>query len=664
MFRNMSIKTQIISSAFFLVLLSVVCASGTALWYAYIYMKNTFSDEATRSIVGFEQIIAGTMKETEAFRDNLIHLEELGRLVSERDKEGVYALTKPILNASGVDVLVIAAADGEVLARPHDKARVGDNIGKGDDFKTAIAGTSYAMFMSNPSSKLGYYCGGPVKYQGKTVGMVRAAVSLENQKIVDEIKSLYGVEATVFAGRTRINTTIEENGKRVVGTDASPAVVDAVVNKGGTFSGSVQLFGQEYLSRYTPIKDSTSGVKGMFFTGKPISELDRAVTSIVRGVSLVSIGALAAAFLLTLLIARGIARPISRIVSILRRVGAGNFLIPGEEFSYPGRDEMGVIFAELKQAVETQADCLRDTKGSADTVTSDAEELSALAAATGESARKIDASVSAVVAISRETQTLSAETNDRLKQVSADAAQVSTSAEESTKSLRDVSVHAQAAAESFNRVLSEMEQVMATVSGSNEHINSLEQSIGEITNFVSVITGIAAQTNLLALNAAIEATRAGESGRGFSVVADEVRKLAEESSGAAKRVNQVIEPIREKTQQVIEDAAKSVTILEKTIGDAAGAKNDLMTSSRSIEAANESTKHIFGLVEEQTSILADVAGRADALVRQMEQLTSQIESIKSEATETLEASHQVSHTADSLGEMASSLNESLSRFSM
>ncbi|MDR1731297.1 MAG: methyl-accepting chemotaxis protein [Synergistaceae bacterium] len=664
MFKNMHIKTQIISSAFFLVLLSVVCSSGTALWYTYASITETFSEEATRSINGFERVVAGMMKKTEAFRDGLIKLNELGRLVSEKDKEGIYELTKPLLDTSDVDVLVIAASDGEVLARPHDRARVGDNIGQGDDFKTAIGGTSYAVFMSNPSSKLGYYCGGPIIYQGKTVGMVRTALSLENQKIVDEIRALYGVEATVFAGSTRINTTIMENGKRVVGTDASPAVTDAVVNKGGTFSGKIKLFGQDYLARYTPIRDSTPGVKGMFFTGKPIAELNRAIRSIVRGVSLVSVGALALAFLLTLLIARGIARPLNRIVTIVRRIEGGDFLIAKREFDYPGRDEMGVIFTQLRQAVETQADCLRETKDSADTVSGDAEELSALAETTGEAAKKIDASVSGVVGISQETKTLSAEANDRLKQVSADALQVSASAEESAKSLHGVAMEAQAAVESFNVVLSEMDQVMTTVNGNNEHITSLEQSIEEITNFVSVITGIAAQTNLLALNAAIEAARAGESGRGFSVVAEEVRKLAEESSGAAKRINQVIEPIRGKTQKVIDGSAKSLTILRKTIEDASVAKNDLIASSRSIDAANDSTKHIVSIVREQTGIITDVAGRTETLVQRMEELASQISSIRNDATETLEASHQVSHTAESLENMASSLKESLSRFKM
>ena len=66
---------------------------------------------------------------------------------------------------------------------------------------------------------------------------------------------------------------------------------------------------------------------------------------------------------------------------------------------------------------------------------------------------------------------------------------------------------------------------------------NLERKANDITNIVSLVSGISDQTNLLALNASIEAARAGEQGRGFAVVAEEVRKLAEQSQQAVKDIN-------------------------------------------------------------------------------------------------------------------------------
>lgn len=62
------------------------------------------------------------------------------------------------------------------------------------------------------------------------------------------------------------------------------------------------------------------------------------------------------------------------------------------------------------------------------------------------------------------------------------------------------------------------------------------QQVGEI---IASVKDLAEQSNLLALNASIEASKAGESGRGFSVVAMEMRNLAEQSKQAAVQVRSI-----------------------------------------------------------------------------------------------------------------------------
>ncbi len=76
------------------------------------------------------------------------------------------------------------------------------------------------------------------------------------------------------------------------------------------------------------------------------------------------------------------------------------------------------------------------------------------------------------------------------------------------------------------------------------HIQALDRRGEEIGRIVQAISAIADQTNLLALNAAIEAARAGEHGRGFAVVAEEVHKLAEQSAGASREIEQLIQDVR------------------------------------------------------------------------------------------------------------------------
>ena len=63
--------------------------------------------------------------------------------------------------------------------------------------------------------------------------------------------------------------------------------------------------------------------------------------------------------------------------------------------------------------------------------------------------------------------------------------------------------------------INQMSLIQNAVQDLSSIIYSLETRSKEISDIVTVITGISNQTNLLALNATIEASRAGAAGRGI-----------------------------------------------------------------------------------------------------------------------------------------------------
>ncbi len=110
--------------------------------------------------------------------------------------------------------------------------------------------------------------------------------------------------------------------------------------------------------------------------------------------------------------------------------------------------------------------------------------------------------------------------------------------------------------EKINTMDKQMKIINQAVTKSYETVQELNENMDEINNFLLGITQIAEQTNLLALNAAIEAARAGESGKGFAVVADEVRKLAEQSANTVRQIYEIINQIKEKTKNVIDEVSR------------------------------------------------------------------------------------------------------------
>ena len=80
----------------------------------------------------------------------------------------------------------------------------------------------------------------------------------------------------------------------------------------------------------------------------------------------------------------------------------------------------------------------------------------------------------------------------------------------------------------------------------------VEQAMSDVASLaplVGMITDIAKQTHLLSFNAAIEAARAGDAGSGFKIVATEVRALAQQTTEAAKRIEQGITKVQQAVQK-------------------------------------------------------------------------------------------------------------------
>jgi hypothetical protein len=174
-----------------------------------------------------------------------------------------------VLRQSGTDYACLIDPAGAVLAQAGSASAAQSRAGS-PAVRQAIEGRALAGFEVPEAGRLEFRAAAPVFAGGKLRGILILGTVLDGRaELVDEVKRLYGVECTLFAGDTRVATTIMRDGKRFTGTKMdNPAVLSTVLAQGQPFINRNLIGGLEYDTAYWPLRSADGTVVGMGFIGR------------------------------------------------------------------------------------------------------------------------------------------------------------------------------------------------------------------------------------------------------------------------------------------------------------------------------------------------------------------------------------------------------------
>lgn len=208
----------------------------------------------------------------------------------------------------------------------------------------------------------------------------------------------------------------------------------------------------------------------------------------------------------------------------------------------------------------------------------------------------------------------------------------------------------------------ELVSFVSSINDASQMVEELNRSSEAIKAIIGLIHSISSQTNLLALNASIEAARAGEAGRGFAVVADEIRKLAEETSESAKKINDIVSSIGDKTHNVktsMDSLVERTKIQESSMETMKKELEKILTRTAITLSKSKDILEISSKVDGEFQTIIHAASEIHGVARQNAANTQDVASAVQEQTASFE---EVSANISAINDMAGELSNIVGRF--
>ncbi|SHN61093.1 methyl-accepting chemotaxis protein [Desulfovibrio litoralis] len=657
----MTIRKKLLLAFITTTVLTVFIIAGIVFKQFKDYALSSFVAESQRQVERIDEIINIHMDSARSTVKYMASIPEvrqgLGKFDNYSQKAEETVVTRDIINPQSrqvfdvfhlfkgvnpsLDLLFAGYKDGSIVIYPGAPLPAGFNPPDRDWYKVAMSASAETSFTQ------------PYVSTDKTV------VSSVMARIRDNNNNVIGVAGIDF----KLSTLTETLSKLSLGNTGYVVVLDGNQNvivdrkHPDNIGKNVKDIKDPVLSRIVSVKQGSFDdvINGELFninvfpsesTGwtivilREVSDIISTAVDASMSVLYVGLAVLFVVSVVSFLISRSIAHPITQLVEASEKIAQGNFdALPDAKF-FTG--ELGQLYKSLSTMIVN----LRNLIKNSETKTLEAEEqskkakialeeahqaslkaeqskqegllqaaniLESVVAELSHSSNEINGLIKETVSgfneqltLTTETATSMGEMNEAVMSVAQNASEASLNADHSQKQAGDGIVL-------MSSVVKSIDTVRNHAQATQNSLDILGKQAQDIGRIMGVISDIADQTNLLALNAAIEAARAGEAGRGFAVVADEVRKLAEKTMLATQEVASSVKAIQKGTEDSISSMQGADLAINQTVEYTNTAENSIVSIKDAIVLTAGQIQSIATASAEQSASTEQIANSASKI---------------------------------------------------
>ncbi|RKI39662.1 HAMP domain-containing protein [bacterium D16-51] len=465
----------------------------------------------------------------------------------------------------------------------------------------------------------------------------------DKTELLDKLKELTECEFTIFHGNERAYTTIQQDGKRAVGTKLSEDIAKKVLEQGESYIGQTKILGTDHLCSYVPTKDADGQVTGLIFSGISLQNAllqtnKTIIISCIAGGILILTGLL----FISAFIRHAVTRPLNKLTSLAQTLEQGELGLQGSRnisTNIHSNNEIGLL-AEIFEnttrrlknyigEISTILSAISNGDLTKETTQDYVGDFTSIKISLDNILQKLNHTMSQIRESSRYVAASADQMSAGAQTLSQGATQQAASVDELDGTIREISCQIAQTAENVGKANIKVTDVGKQISDSNEQmqemINAMEEinaRSNEISKIIRTIDDIAFQTNILALNATVEAARAGAEGKGFAVVAEEVRTLAGKSSEASQSSADLIEH----SITAVKEGTKIANETAQQLAFATSSVNEIVDNINGIADASHTQAESISQIQVQISQISQVVQTTSATAEESAATSQQLNS--------------------------------------